>query len=314
MKISQLRQMSQSDKRILLSEIKGRINHALVASGYDMSQLYQEIEMDSQFIDTHDDISHCNDNVHLHSHRFYELLYCQSGNLEYLLGAVRYQVRQGDIIYIPPGTSHCPLFSGNKMTPYRRCVIWLSTAYAASLKRDFPDQELLPSEPFLLSSAGTIWDNIEHLFKRGIAETQRCKAGWEVSVYGNTLQILVLLLRARTECSSLRLPLKKRELLDDILLYIETHLACNISLNDTAHLFFVSGSAISQLFRKQLNVSFYHYVTQRRLISAKDLLLDGVCAQQAGNQSGFKDYSTFYRAFKNEYGFSPREYCRLMEK
>jgi len=62
-----------------------------------------------------------------------------------------------------------------------------------------------------------------------------------------------------------------------------------------------------------MKVSFYHFVTQRRLISAKTLILDGVSAETASAKVGFGDYSTFYRAFKREYGISPMEYRKLME-
>lgn len=44
------------------------------------------------------------------------------------------------------------------------------------------------------------------------------------------------------------------------------------------------------------------------------LILEGVLAEQAGAQVGFGDYSTFFRAFKREYGLSPTEYRKLMEE
>ena len=38
--------------------------------------LYQELEMESNYVDTHRDISYSNSMVQLHSHNFYEILYC----------------------------------------------------------------------------------------------------------------------------------------------------------------------------------------------------------------------------------------------
>ena len=35
--------------------------------------------------------------------------------------------------------------------------------------------------------------------------------------------------------------------------------------------------------------------------------------EQVGEQVGFSDYSSFYRAFKQEYGISPRQYRKLQE-
>ena len=35
---------------------------------------YQELEMDSDYVDVHEDISYSKDNVDLHSHTFFEIL------------------------------------------------------------------------------------------------------------------------------------------------------------------------------------------------------------------------------------------------
>ena len=93
--------------------------------------------------------------------------------------------------------------------------------------------------------------------------------------------------------------------------YIESEMAQKITLAETARRFLVSESTINQLFRKRMQSSFYHYVTQRRLIAAKTLLLSGVSAEQICMQVGFGDYSAFYRAFKREYGISPSQYRKL---
>ena len=62
-----------------------------------------------------------------------------------------------------------------------------------------------------------------------------------------------------------------------------------------------------------MGVSFYRCVTQRRLIAAKALILDGHPLENVGQQVGFSDYSSFYRAFKQEYGIPPRQYRKLQE-
>ena len=36
---------------------------------------YQELEMDSDYVDVHEDISYSKDNVDLHSHTFFEILF-----------------------------------------------------------------------------------------------------------------------------------------------------------------------------------------------------------------------------------------------
>ena len=60
-----------------------------------------------------------------------------------------------------------------------------------------------------------------------------------------------------------------------------------------------------------MGVSFYRCVTQRRLIAAKTHIWDGEPLDLVSQKVGFSDYSTFYRAFKREYGVSPREIIQL---
>ena len=57
----------------------------------------------------------------------------------------------------------------------------------------------------------------------------------------------------------------------------------------------------------------YRYVTQRRLIAAKTLIEKGQRLEAVAAQTGFTDYSGFYRAFKQEFGISPRQYRVLQE-
>ena len=62
-----------------------------------------------------------------------------------------------------------------------------------------------------------------------------------------------------------------------------------------------------------MGISFYRCVTQRRLIAAKKLIEADISLESTAEQVGFSDYSTFYRAFKQEYGISPRQYRSLQE-
>lgn len=222
--------------------------------GQTIENLYQEMEMDSRYVDTHSDISYTKDVVQLHSHTFYELLYCCSGNLQYLLGADRYR---------------------------------------------------------LLRTAGTPWESLNQMFARGCKEAERRAPGWQGHVCGNTLQLLVELKRA---CSAGQMPppmTEKPGLLDALVNYIEGHLAEKITLEGTARRFLVSQSTISQTFRQKMGISFYRFVTQRRLIAAKTEILAGKPLETLYETVGFSDYSTFFRAFRREYGISPSQYRKL---
>ena len=106
--------MKLSDIQKLTRQLSPEINRAdpaqrnalLRSMGYDPGSLYQELEMESKYVDTHRDISWSNTSVSLHSHAFYEVLCCRNTcAAEYLVGSERYRLQKGDIIFIAPATN-----------------------------------------------------------------------------------------------------------------------------------------------------------------------------------------------------------------
>lgn len=316
MKLSELQDLAKNLPVLALSQQRSKSMAELMSEiGLESGSVYQELEMESRFVDTHRDISYSNANVNLHSHSFYELLYCtNSCDAEYLVGSERYRLQKGDIILIAPGISHRPLLPEEMTVPYKRDVVWISTEFMDSIFQMFP--HINPGKPAyrsLLRTAGTQWGTLGELFYNGVWESENKAPGWEVAVMGNTIHLISLLYRAFMDSSAPLPKAEKPELPDQVMAYVEEHLAKKITLADVAHHFYVSESTVSQTFRKKLGVSFYHYVTQRRLISAKALIEQGLHLETVSEQVGFTDYSAFYRAFRQEFGISPRQYRKLQE-
>lgn len=287
----------------------------LLAQGFDLSGIYQELEMSSRFIDAHMDVSFGDIPVNLHSHNYYEMVYVLSNSgTQYLAGTNRYLLQRGDIILIPPGIGHKPLFPSELAEPYKRIVFWLGTDFIEYIKQFTKENTIdnFNKNIYLLHTSGTSWEHIGTYFHIGLKEAQEKKPGWELSLCGSTLQLLTNFYRALHDLDSQAPKKAKPELIDDLVSYIESHLNEKITLFDTAQRFFVSESTIGQTFQKKMHVSFYHYVTQRRLIAAKSMILKEPNLDILSEKVGFADYSTFYRAFKKEFGISPREYRNII--
>ena len=281
----------------------------------DNKNFYQELEMDSPYVDTHRDISYGPEPVQLHSHSFYEVVYCESGDLQYLIADNRYQIHAGDIILIPPGISHRPLFSGEMSVPYARIVLWVSTSFAQQIAGLCPPDILIrlrTRKQFLFRTEGSSYHYIASLFQRGVAESENRAPMWELSLYSNTISLFTHLYRAFLSTKE-DFPLAKREDIDKIISYIENHYADKITLEGTAKKFLISTSTLGKLFYNQLGISFYQFVTQRRLINSKLRIEEGVSMEEVALNCGFSDYSSFYRAFKKEFGISPRAYRKMIE-
>lgn len=311
MKLEDLKQVVARFSYPLTPEKYAQLRSYLMQLGLDPDNLYQELEMSSRFVDTHRDVNRREDQVKFHSHTFYEVIYCRSG-VQYLMDTRRYRLQRGDVVIVPPGVGHRPLLSEVE-EDYRRYVLWLSQEFVAGLHSAFS----LPSgkgRGLLFRTAGTAWEKpLGDAFRAGIREAEGGLPGWQMAVAGNTISLLALLGRAMADLES-KPPLQEEpELLDEVMAYIEAHLDDKITLAAAAHRFWVSESTISQLFRRKMGVSFYRCVTQRRLISAKSLITDGVALETVSQRVGFRDYSTFYRAFRGEYGISPRQYRKMHE-
>jgi len=277
---------------------------------------YHLLEMESSGIDTMQLTSFRGDDAQLHSHPFYEIIYCRSsGGVEYLVGAERYRLQPGDIVLIAPDVSHRPILPEQMTEPYVRDMLRISTELMSELMSGSSDANLMQNlSTRLLRTADTQWEYLGHVFQRGVYEAAQRAPGWEYAVLGNTIQLLIHLYRAILDKSAAAPKAEKPELLDQVMAYVESHLSRKITLADVAHHFFVSESTISQTFRNKMGVSFYRCVTQRRLIAAKLLIAEGMMLESVGEQVGFSDYSTFYRAFRQEYGLSPRQYRKLLEE
>ena len=285
------------------------------ALGLDPDALYQELEMSARFAQVHRDTSFSNEMLQLHSHTFYEILCCRNScGAEYLVGSDRYRLQQGDIIFVPPGVSHRPLLPAQMDTPYIRDVLWLSEEFVQGLRQQFPEQSWhLQQYSSLLRTAGTRWTFLCDLLRNAVREAEQNTSDRDILIAGMAMTFMIHLKRAFLDQNTVPIPAEKPDLPARMLAYIEDNLHTPITLAKVADRFYVSESTVSQTFRRKMGVSFYRCVTQRRLIAAKKLILEGHLLEQIAEETGFCDYSAFYRAFKQTYGISPRQYRNLQD-
>jgi AraC-like DNA-binding protein len=256
--------------------------------------------------------------VALHHHDFYEIYFFLSGSVLYNIESRSYLLTPGDILLIRPMQLHQPIFDG-KSGNYERIVLWLNSSFmdqfginGEHLNACFHSAR--PGHAGLLRPDEHIRQKLQYLLEQLLQEQDGQEYGHEVSCFSYLALILSQLCRL-----SIQEPLEVEasdasRVIYDVLEYINEHFQEDLSLDSLANRFFISKYHLSREFTKVTGSSVHRYVTQRRLITAKQMMSEGVSTTSVCQHCGFGDYSSFYRAFKSAYQISPREFSLRLKK
>ncbi len=247
--------------------------------------------------------------VELHHHDFYELLFLVSGDISYTVESRVYQMLPGDLILISPKELHQARIQPN-MAPYERFVVWIDPAWLEEMSG--PDMSL--AECFGLSYGNRIRFQAEDrsLIMRTLQllyDEVDSPAFGSATLQRNLLQCLLILINRMIRQGSAQSDnlTHSSVAVSQAVAYINLHYNEDLSLDDLADRFFVSKHHLSHQFNRQVGTSVYRYILKKRLMIARQQLQQGRKPNQIYTECGFRDYAGFYRAFKAEYGVSPRE-------
>ncbi len=123
--------------------------------------------------------------------------------------------------------------------------------------------------------------------------------------HAETLTVLFFLLREIAKASENAPQAGGDSLLfSDCTLHQYTHNGGHHALRH-CRTFFISRTTLYALFRETTGSCIHEYITLKRLMMARELLAAGEQPTGVYLKCGFKDYSTFYRAYKKRFSESP---------
>jgi AraC-like DNA-binding protein len=99
--------------------------------------------------------------------------------------------------------------------------------------------------------------------------------------------------------------------IQQILSYIQKHLTEPLSNDSLARKFYMSKFHLMHRFKEETGYTLHHYICQKRLLYAAELMHQGMSATKACAACGFTDYSAFLRAFKKTFGSAPTQIKKL---
>jgi AraC-like DNA-binding protein len=242
-----------------------------------------------------------------HCHTTIELIYVVKGKGSYIVEGSEYPLSPNTIILLRPYEYHyvCP----REDCPYER--------YVVHFDEGFPFEAEKTLSPFLLKkytarsgvyfSEQTVIEPVRHAFEAfDTAHKYFCDNKWDRSDGFTFLRSLVTQIVGflSVACSTEPTPPQKN-LLSDVIEYVNDHIDETLTLEDLSREFFVSKYHLCRAFRRYTGTTFLSYLTTKRIMMAEKLMQEGESATEASYKVGFKDYSTFYRAYRKQTGSAP---------
>ena len=90
--------------------------------------------------------------------------------------------------------------------------------------------------------------------------------------------------------------------------YIDNNYEKKLNLNFLSHIRFTSKFHLLRLFKKYYGQTPKQYLTEKRLLRAKDMLADGINISETCYDIGFESVSSFSTLFKARFGLTPGDF------
>lgn len=106
------------------------------------------------------------------------------------------------------------------------------------------------------------------------------------------------------------LPAIQNERIVDMIHFISQNLSHPLTLEEMEQNFFVSKYYITREFKKYTGFTFHQFVLKKKLLYSKQLLKQYKSSSDVYSRCGFNSYSHFLKAFKKEFGITPKEFLK----
>lgn len=259
--------------------------------------------------------------VNMHSHDFWEISYVFEGRgTHYFADGTTAQIKEGDFIFISPGTSHCitspPPEKGSWV---RVCNFLISQEYMNQLKTHFSTFHELDeyslrnflenSSPFCIhlkddsGSVNNLLMTIAHEYKH----FSECS---DEIIEHSSLSLLIYITRLyEKKLTRETVTTTKNEVIDDIIKYVRSNFGSNITLEYLAAYAHLSPQYLSRYFKKCTGMNISDFITQTRIEKAKYRLRTSTWSiYDISIYCGYNSLANFHKAFKKAVGMTAGEY------
>ncbi len=248
----------------------------------------------------------------IHIHDCYEIYFSISGGQQFLIDNWVYEFEPGDIFFINQFESH--YLSKVDTTTHERVVVSIHPDYLRQFSTPQTDLNLCftyrdAAFGHKLSLTGEERSRFMYFIHKFSEERE---FGQDVLDQAVFLEMMTFLNRAfisRLAQAAAPTPKTHYSQIDEILSYINRHLAENLSIPMLASQFYLSSSYLCKIFKDTTGTTINRYITAKRISRAKALLAEGHPVAETSSLCGFGDYSNFLKSFTKVVGISPKKYA-----
>ena len=239
-----------------------------------------------------------------HYHDFHKIIVFISGKVTYHIEGKAYHLKPRDILLVSQGAIHKPEIDPS--VPYERYIFWirddlscqeLNTCFQKANDRSF---NLVRADSALQERLKDLLPEIEQtLQNKHFGDTVLRNALFtQFMIYINRIFL-------RTSSSQDKKAYSSDTQVEQLLKYINRNLSENLSIDQLAERFFLSKYHMMRKFKNETGYTIHNYITSKRLLMARSLISQGIPVMKAALASGFRDYTTFVRAYKKQFGKAP---------
>jgi AraC-like DNA-binding protein len=236
----------------------------------------------------------------IHCHAEYEIYYFIQGDVDYRIEGSHYVMTPESLLLIPPNNIHGVTTRSSRL--HQR----ISVHFVPELL-DEPERFLLPE----VFQASRLYypDLSAHRIRFLIQSLLDCKKMKEplqkMAIKHRAISLLTHIYQIHLQNTAVAA--LRNEKIQAILSYLNSNLHKAVSLEDLVQEFYISKNHLNVIFRKETGTTVNQYIRIKRLVMARQEILQGSTAEEAAYRAGFNDYSNFYRAYKAFFGIVPSD-------
>ena len=191
-------------------------------------------------------------------------------------------MNSGDVVLVGNKCVHRPEFESG--IPYERVILYISPDFLEKNSTLDGDLKECFNEEY-----GHVFRPDEGTRKALFGQLHLLEEVFSKEQYGRTILINSILLR----------------ILVEIVGYLEQHLTEEIHINDLAEHFYLSRFHLMRCFKEEMGTTIHAYLSDRRLLLAREYILQGKSTTEACFASGYQSYASFARAYSKFFGETP---------